>query len=95
MITHFIDIMGIESYMKVIGSQLVRLFRHSWLITKVSENSELGKLAIVKDPELKMRVIAMLDYYSQFILRPIHENLMSLLRHFPCDRTYTQDPKKR
>jgi hypothetical protein len=24
-----------------------------------------GKLSIVKDPELKMRVIAMVDYYSQ------------------------------
>lgn len=95
MLTHFTEIMGIGSYMEVIGSQLVRLFRHNWLITKVSENFELGKLSIVKDPELKMRVIAMLDYYSQFILRPIHENLMSLLRHFPCDRTYTQNPKRK
>lgn len=57
-----------------------------------SENSELGKLAIVKDPELKLRVIAMLDYYSQFLLRPIHDKLMGKLINFPCDRTYTQDP---
>jgi hypothetical protein len=52
----------------------------------------LGKLAIVKDPENKRRVIAMLDYSSQFILKPIHENLLNKLRNFSQDRTFTQDP---
>jgi hypothetical protein len=52
-----------------------------------------GKLAIVKDPELKMRVIAMVDYLSQFILKPIHEGLLNLLKlRLPQDRTFTQDP---
>jgi hypothetical protein len=52
-----------------------------------------GKLSIVKDPELKMRVIAMVDYYSQFLLRPIHNDLLRLLKKLKCDRTYTQDPR--
>jgi hypothetical protein len=51
-----------------------------------------GKLSIVKDPELKMRVIAMVDYQTQFTLRPIHEGLLKLLRKLPCDRTFSQDP---
>lgn len=51
-----------------------------------------GKLSIVKDPELKLRVIAMVDYHSQFTLRPIHEGLFKLLKKLPCDRTFTQDP---
>lgn len=51
-----------------------------------------GKLSIVKDPELKLRVIAMVDYHSQFALRPIHDGLLNLLRKLPCDRTFTQDP---
>lgn len=51
-----------------------------------------GKLSIVKDPECKRRVIAMVDYHSQYTLRPIHEGLLNLLRKLPCDRTYTQDP---
>jgi len=55
---------------------------------------DLVKLSIVKDPELKLRVIAMLDYYSQFLLKPIHERLMLLLNNFPSDRTYTQNPFK-
>lgn len=34
----------------------------------------------------------MVDYYSQWLLRPIHDCLLKLLTHFPCDRTFTQDP---
>jgi len=53
-----------------------------------------GKLGIVKDPELKLRIIAMVDYLSQCILRPIHDSLLICLRKLPCDRTFTQDPFK-
>jgi hypothetical protein len=55
-------------------------------------DDEFGKLGIVHDPELKTRVVAMLDYYSQFVLRPIHDGLLKLLRSIPCDRTFTQNP---
>jgi hypothetical protein len=52
-----------------------------------------GKLAIIKDPELNLRVIAMEDYLSQFTLRPIHDGLLSLLRYkLSQDRTFTQNP---
>lgn len=74
MLTTFANYLGITDYMSIIGSNIVRAYRCPWIVSRVSENSELGKLAIVKDPELKLRVIAMLDYYSQFLLRPIHEN---------------------
>jgi hypothetical protein len=53
-----------------------------------------GKLSVIKDPELKRRVIAMLEYNSQIILRPIHDKLLDLLKKLPCDRTFTQDPFK-
>jgi len=62
------------------------------------DNSDIGlgysgKLAIIKDPELKLRVIAMEDYLSQFTLKPIHDGLLSLLRtKLPQDRTFTQNP---
>lgn len=56
-------------------------------------NRACGKLSIVKDPELKNRVIAMLDYYSQVFLKPIHNHLFKCLRKLPCDRTFTQAPE--
>jgi hypothetical protein len=51
-----------------------------------------GRLALIYDPELKVRVIAMVDYLSQVILRPIHLGIIDLLSKLPCDRTFTQDP---
>jgi len=51
-----------------------------------------GKLAVIKDPELKMRVIAMVDYLSQFVLKPIHLAILKKLRNIPNDRTFNQDP---
>ncbi|BAQ36630.1 RNA-dependent RNA polymerase [Fusarium coeruleum mitovirus 1] len=51
-----------------------------------------GKLSIVKDPEGKRRVIAMVDYHSQLALKSIHNDLLDLLSKFKCDRTFTQDP---
>lgn len=55
--------------------------------------ANLGKIHIVKDPECKMRPIAILDYFSQVFLKPFHNALFSCLRKMPCDRTFTQDPK--
>jgi len=51
-----------------------------------------GKLAIIKDPELKRRIIAMVDYLSQWVLKPIHMGILDLLKSLPQDRTFTQDP---
>jgi hypothetical protein len=51
-----------------------------------------GRLSIIKDPECKMRVIAISDYFTQFALKPIHNKLMDMLSKLPCDRTFTQDP---
>lgn len=52
----------------------------------------IGKLAVIEAPEGKMRVIATLDYFSQVILKPIHDEIFRNLRKFPQDRTFTQDP---
>jgi hypothetical protein len=54
--------------------------------------NSLGRFAIIDDPELKFRVIAMVDYLSQVILKPIHSNLLKKLSNIPMDRTFTQDP---
>lgn len=67
----------------------LKLFRSELF---VSGKLESGKLSIIHDPELKERVIAMVDYTTQFILRPMHDQLLNLLKKFDCDRTFTQDP---
>lgn len=56
------------------------------------EWNPLGKLAFIYDPECKLRIIAIVDYYTQLFLKPIHSGIMQKLRNIPNDRTYTQDP---
>jgi hypothetical protein len=51
-----------------------------------------GKLSFVKDPEAKLRIIAISDYYTQLILKPIHNSILNLLKGFKTDRTFTQNP---
>nr|QIR30229.1 RNA-dependent RNA polymerase [Plasmopara viticola lesion associated mitovirus 5] len=53
-----------------------------------------GKLSVIMDPELKVRVIAIFDYFSQVFLKPIHTMLLKNLKKFSCDRTFTQNPYK-
>jgi hypothetical protein len=58
----------------------------------MSQTAHIGRLSIVKDPDCKMRIIAILDYVSQFLLKPIHLSIFRKLRNFECDRTFTQEP---
>jgi hypothetical protein len=52
----------------------------------------LGKVSFVKDPEAKLRIIAISDYFTQLYLKPIHNDILSLLKGLSCDRTFTQIP---
>jgi len=56
-----------------------------------------GVLSYVKDPEAKLRIIAISDYYTQLFLKPIHNIILFMLRgrFSACDRTFTQDPMHR
>jgi hypothetical protein len=47
--------------------------------TKVRENLTLRRLGFVKDPEGKVRVVAMYDYWTQTVLRPLHLYIIKML----------------
>jgi hypothetical protein len=51
-----------------------------------------GKISFIKDPEAKLRLIAISDYYTQLYLKPIHDKILMLLSKFHCDRTFSQNP---
>jgi hypothetical protein len=50
----------------------------------------LRKLSWFPDKELKVRVIAIGDYYSQAALKPFHHYLFRVLRKIPQDCTFNQ-----
>jgi hypothetical protein len=76
---------------------LAQVYRYARFYSKTlpagRETEFLGRLSIVKDPDCKMRVIAILDYVSQFLLKPFHTSYFSILRKLECDRTFTQEPR--
>jgi hypothetical protein len=91
-LNYWINLIGEDRYMKMFGNLIKSLWEDNRLFSYKTESGHCGKLSIVKDPELKLRVIAMVDYNSQVLLKPIHENLLNLLKRFESDRTFTQDP---
>jgi hypothetical protein len=48
----------------------------------------------VKDPESKLRIIAISDYFTQLYLKPVHNIILNILKNnFKYnDRTFTQSP---
>lgn len=51
----------------------------------------IRKLSIVKDPEAKVRIIAIFDYWSQCALKPLHDSISRILRGIKADCTFNQD----
>lgn len=50
----------------------------------------IRKLSVISCPEAKERVIAILDYWSQCALNPLHNALFRLLRTIKGDCTFNQ-----
>lgn len=50
----------------------------------------LGRLAALEEPAGKVRVVAMVDIFTQWLLHPLHEALFELLRMIPTDGTHDQ-----
>lgn len=51
---------------------------------------DLGRLAGLDEPAGKVRVVAMVDIFTQWVLHPLHEALFNLLRQIPTDGTFDQ-----
>jgi len=67
---------------------------HHWLsLIKMDPKLDplTRKLSTFGDKEGKTRVIGILDYWSQTVLRPIHKSLEGLLRKIPEDCTFDQN----
>lgn len=80
----------------VVGAPaLARLFATLGPFTAFLENcdfgpSNIGKLAYKQEPAGKLRVFAMLDPFSQWILKPIHDGIFGMLHLIRHDATFNQ-----
>jgi len=80
----------------VLGGKLVlgaianaRLFSPlAWLAKfKLTPKGRSARLSLVRDKEAKVRIVAILDYWSQSVLKPLHDSAMSFLEG-PSERLY-------
>lgn len=55
-----------------------------------SQRWGLGKLAFIPEAAGKVRVVAMVDYITQMLLRPLHKAIFEILRVIPQDGTFDQ-----
>lgn len=55
---------------------------------KEYDNKPFRRIVAIPDKELKSRNIAILDYFSQTCLKPLHEFLFKILRRIPQDCTF-------
>jgi hypothetical protein len=56
-----------------------------------SDENVLGKLGLKVEPAGKVRVFAMVDPWTQWLLRPLHQRIFSVLRKIPQDGTFNQE----
>jgi len=56
----------------------------------IRKTNWIRKLSIVRDPEAKTRLVGILDYWSQTVLKPLHDQLMDHLSRFKADCTKDQ-----
>lgn len=52
---------------------------------------EIGKLVGLPEPAGKLRVIALVDVWTQSLFKPLHDTIFRILRRIPNDGTFNQD----
>jgi hypothetical protein len=52
---------------------------------------DVGKLAFLPEAAGKVRTIAIVDYWTQRAMKPVHDWMMSVLSVFPTDGTFNQE----
>jgi len=53
-------------------------------------NRYLGKLSVKEEAAGKVRVFAMVDPWTQWALRPLHDDIFKVLKRIPMDGTFNQ-----
>jgi len=59
--------------------------------SRVYRTPILGKLAKKEEAAGKVRIFAIVDYWTQYCLKPVHDWMFSILRLLPTDATFNQD----
>lgn len=78
---------GIKEFIKSSSVQFPDLFGKE---ADSSNNIFVRKLSYFSDKEGKTRIIGILDYFSQTVLKKLHQYLFRILSRIPQDCTFEQ-----
>lgn len=78
----------LSKYMDTLMKASPLLFSRGWF--PLNSGAPIRRVAGIPDAEGKTRVIALLDYWSQTALGPVHDFLFKILRGIPQDMTHSQ-----
>lgn len=56
-----------------------------------SHETTLSKIVCLPEPAGKVRTIAIVDYWTQRLMSPVHDWMMEILSHLPTDGTFRQE----
>jgi hypothetical protein len=57
----------------------------------VIKDLQVGKLELLPEPAGKVRTIAIVDYWTQRVMSPVHDWMMKILSFIPTDGTFNQE----
>jgi len=84
-----------ETYANQTGND--QLMEHLFMVTEpyqgdpnLARPDKLGKLGIKEEAAGKVRVFAMVDCWTQWLLRPLHDAIFAFLKMVPQDGTFNQ-----
>lgn len=60
-----------------------------------SESLQTSRLGLIPEPAGKVRTIAIVDYWTQRLMKPMHDWMMSVLACLPTDGTFNQEESLR
>ena len=89
LVTHPIPFGIIKGFSEVFAPKLLFLFKQLSGVTPLLEGS-IGKLSFKEEAAGKVRVFALVDPITQWLLAPLHKYLFAILRRIPMDGTFNQ-----
>lgn len=94
---HVGDLRTLKLYRSTLEKVDADLVNH--IMTPVKGGSPVqvhtGKLGLLPEPAGKVRIIAMVDYWTQRVMAPMHDWMMKILSHLPTDSTFNQEESLR
>jgi len=87
---HVGDHRTLEVFFGCLGSHDAKYFSNEYYSSPRSQYT-LGKLQCLPEPAGKVRTIAIVDYWTQRIMSPVHDWMMRILSFLPTDGTFDQE----